>query len=82
MTICQVIDKLSVALYSAIFERKGKNDGYFQLWLVSLAFCQLQIRHRDEIVRKDHLFELIITTRFKKTFQLRAWLQIYMYRTV
>ncbi len=32
--------KTSIALCSAIFERKGKNDGYFrQLWLISVCVC-------------------------------------------
>ncbi len=44
---------------SAVFDRNGKNNGYFcqlRLGSLALAFCLLQIRHRDEI----KLFESII----------------------
>ncbi len=41
--------KTSIVLYSAIFERKGKDDGYFrQLALTSARFKS----DRDQIVRK------------------------------
>ncbi len=49
IVICQI--KTCLALCSAIFDRKGKNDGYFVSYgSIALAFCPLQIRHRDEIV--------------------------------
>ncbi len=44
--------KTSIALCSAIFDRKGKNDGYFHLLCsLVLAFCQLQSDTEIKIVR-------------------------------
>ncbi len=51
--------KTSIVICSAIFDRKGKNDGYFRCFgSLALAFCQLQIRHRDVVSAvRPHLFE-------------------------
>ncbi len=60
MVICQVIDKLKIVLLFAAQYLTGRVkmtvifDSYSSL---ALAFCQLLIRHRDEIVRYEYLFE-------------------------
>ncbi len=63
MVICQVIDKLKnkYCSCSAIFDWKGKNDGYFQLWLVSVSNlpASKQTQGWNSAVR-PHLFEWII----------------------
>ncbi len=60
--------KSCLALCSAKFDRMGKNDNillyniniFVSYGSLALAFCLLQIRHRDENAVRPHLFEWII----------------------
>ncbi len=54
MVICQVIDKLKLVLLFAVQYLTGRVKMaviFVSYGSLALAFCQLQIRHRDEIVR-------------------------------
>ncbi len=54
MVICQVIDKLKLVLLFAAQYLTGRVKMtviFVSYGLLALTFCQLQIRHRDEIAR-------------------------------
>ncbi len=49
--------KTSIAIRSALFDRKGKNDGYFrQLWLVSILPASNQTQRLNTSAVRPHLF--------------------------